>query len=135
MTTDIAPTATTDLEPLEDDVDQAEALDAAPTEEELAEAKRRREAHNVETNNRLKFFGRTVNQGEWLRICRLLDYSREQISEDQNLTLLALAWVKDKRERGGGDVDVLDHLLTFTDEQLLEFHGFEVDPADADEQA
>lgn len=63
----------------------------------------------------------TVTQREWLLITIRLDRTREQIANDGSLRLLALAWVKGKREHGGANWDAL---LEMTDRDLVERHGF-----------
>lgn len=63
----------------------------------------------------------TVTQREWLLITIRLDRTREQIAADGGLRLLALAWVREKRDHGGADWDTL---LDMTDDQLVERHGF-----------
>ena len=63
----------------------------------------------------------TVTQREWLQITTRLDRSRQQIGADSGLTLLALAWVKEKRAHGGAS---WDRLLDMTDEQLATLHGY-----------
>lgn len=98
-----------------------------------AEERRQAKARN-ETNERarleLRKLLRTVTQGDWLKICRALDLTREQIADDENLTLLAAAWVKDTRANGASDWDVL---LELTDRQLLEFHGYALAPLPPEE--
>lgn len=63
---------------------------------------------------------RSVTQREWLLITIRLDRTREQIAQDGGLRLLALTWVKEKREHGGAD---WDRLLDMTDDDLAEAHG------------
>lgn len=63
----------------------------------------------------------TVTQREWLLITAKLDRPRQAIVEDGGLRLLALAWVKEKREHGGAS---WDRLLDMTDTDLVEVHGF-----------
>jgi len=70
----------------------------------------------------------TVTQREWLLITMRLDRTREQIAADGSLRLLALAWVREKRDHGGAD---WDRLLDMTDEDLVKAHGFPTeDPED-----
>ena len=88
------------------------------------------EAHNARASADLKRLTRSVTQGEWLALTRLLDRSRAEIAEDGNLTLLALAYVAEKREHGRASLELL---LELTDEQLLAAHGF-ASPPDDDEQ-
>lgn len=64
---------------------------------------------------------RETTQRDWLIITRKLDRSRQEIGADSGLTLLALAWVKEKREHGGAS---WDRLLDMTDAQLEAIHGF-----------
>lgn len=87
-------------------------------------------ANNEQAQKWLRLFGRTMTQGDWLTITRLLDMSREDIGEDQNLVLLAFAYVKEKRAHGEASIDIL---LELTDRQLLAAHGFAHDPDDDDE--
>lgn len=104
-----------------------------PTKAQLAEAERARAArieHNNKARRELLKLLRTITQGDWLAICRALDLTRDQISDDENLTLLAAAWVKDKRKHGASSWDVL---LEMTDADLLEFHGYQLEPRDDDE--
>lgn len=63
----------------------------------------------------------TVTQREWLLVTARLDRPRQAIVEDGGLRLLALAWVKEKREHGGAS---WDRLLDMTDTELVELHGF-----------
>lgn len=103
------------------------------TKAQVAEEARAREAR-VENNRKaraelLKLL-RTITQGEWLTICRALDLTRDQIGDDENLTLLAAAWVKDKRKHGSSSFEVL---LELTDRGLLEFHGYQLPPVEDDE--
>lgn len=69
----------------------------------------------------------TVTQREWLLITLRLDRTRQQIAEDGSLRLLALAWVKDKRDHGGASWDTL---LEMTDRDLVEAHGFPTEEPD-----
>lgn len=80
--------------------------------------------HNAGIRQRLQIFTKSVNQGEWLQITRLLDLTRAEIGEDGALSLLALAWVKEKRSRGAASIDVL---LEKTDDELSIYHGFIVE--------
>lgn len=66
----------------------------------------------------------SVTQREWLNITGKLDRTRDQIASDSNLSLLALAWVKELHEHGGAS---WDRFLDMTDEQLAEYHGLPVD--------
>ena len=79
------------------------------------------EQRNEEANERLQAIAASVTQREWLIITRTLDRNRQQIGSDTGLTLLAMGWVKEKREHGGAS---WDRLLDLTDEQLEELHGF-----------
>lgn len=63
----------------------------------------------------------TVTQREWLTITTALDRTRQQIGADTGLTLLAGAWVHEKREHGGAS---WDRLLDMTDDQLATLLGF-----------
>jgi hypothetical protein len=76
---------------------------------------------NDEANERLNELARTTTQREWLLITTALDRNRQQIGADDGLTLLAMAWVKEKREHGGAS---WDRLLDLTDQQLADLHGF-----------
>lgn len=99
-----------------------------PTKAQLERDAKARNENNREANNKLRFFIRTMTQGEWLAICRALDLSRDSIADDENLVLLAAAWAKDKRDRGAGN---MGELLELTDRQLGERHGFQYPPEDA----
>jgi hypothetical protein len=76
---------------------------------------------NAEANERLNALAGSVTQREWLLITKALDRSRQEIGSDNGLTLLAMAWVKEKREHGGAS---WDRLLDFTDAQLETLHGY-----------
>lgn len=105
------------------------------TKAQLAEEQRAREArleHNRKARRELLKLIRSITQGDWLAICRALDLSRETISDDENLMLLAAAYVKEKREKGAASWDVL---LELTDADLLTFHGYQLAPADDDSSA
>lgn len=92
---------------------------ARTTEEDRDKA--RRDEQNRKARAELTKLLRSTTQGEWLTVCRYLDLSRDQIADDDNLTLLAMAYVADKRKHGASSFDVL---LELTDRGLLEFHGF-----------
>lgn len=79
-----------------------------------------REAAEAFTDD-LSKLEKTVTQREWLLITSRLDRPRAQITEDGNLRLLALAWVRRVREHGGAK---WDELLGMTDDELLELHHF-----------
>lgn len=71
----------------------------------------------------------TITQREWLLITTRLDRSREQIAKDGALRLLALGWVREKREHGGAS---WDRLLEMTDDELLALADFPTeDPPEA----
>lgn len=70
-----------------------------------------------------------TTQREWLIITQKLDRTRGQIGADQGLTMLALAWVKEKHAHGGAS---WDRLLDMTDDELEALHGFP--PGDRPEQ-
>lgn len=76
---------------------------------------------NEEAAQRLDQLAATVTQREWLLITRQLDRTRQEIGADSGLTLLALAWAKQKHETGGAS---WDKLLDLTDAQLEALHGF-----------
>lgn len=63
----------------------------------------------------------SVTQREWLLITGKLDRTRDQISEDSGLSLLAAAWMKNRRAHGGAD---WDRLLDMTDQELTVELGF-----------
>lgn len=63
----------------------------------------------------------STTQREWLLITTRLDRTRQQIGADSGLTMLALAWVKEKRAHGGAS---WDKLLDMTDDQLSTLHDF-----------
>jgi hypothetical protein len=98
--------------------------------EEAERARKARTENNDRARHDLKFLIRSITQGEWLSICRQLDLTRDQIGEDENLMLLAAAWVKEKRKHGTASFDVL---LELTDRGLLEFHGYQLAPEDEDD--
>lgn len=64
---------------------------------------------------------RETTQRDWLLITRKLDRTRAEIGADSGLTMLALAWVKEKHEHGGAS---WDRLLDMTDAELEAIHGF-----------
>lgn len=70
---------------------------------------------------RLEQLQRSTTQRDWLLITQALNRTRNEVVSDGGLRLLALAFVKEKRDHGGANWDVL---LDMTDEQLLELHGF-----------
>lgn len=103
----------------------ATTIDQALEGENLTPATRRQieeAAHGLE---RLQG---EMTQRDWLQVTRALDRTRQQITEDGGLRLLALLWVKEKNTHGGAD---WNRLLDLTDEALLEAHGF---PTDDDEE-
>lgn len=122
MTTDTTPTTPTT--PPENRADVAARIYSPEELQAIDKAQIERAQHD------LKFFARTLTQGDWLDITRRLDMSRAAIGEDNNLTLLALAYVKEKRAHGSASIDVL---LQMTDADLLEAHGFPASLLDADE--
>ncbi len=62
---------------------------------------------------------KSVTQREWLLITSRIDRPRAQITEDGNLRLLAMAWVRKVRDHGGAN---WNELLDLTDEELLAVH-------------
>lgn len=76
---------------------------------------------NDAANERLQQLARSVTQREWLLITAALDRTRNEIGADTGLTLLAMGWVREKRDHGGAS---WDRLLDFTDEQLQQLHGY-----------
>jgi uncharacterized protein (DUF2235 family) len=92
------------------DAEQPPALTAAQYDEQSKQAQ-----------DAMAELAESVTQREWLIITRKLDQTRPQIGGDSGLTMLALAWVKEKRAHGGAD---FDRLLDMTDAQLSELHGF-----------
>lgn len=70
----------------------------------------------------------TITQREWLQITGKIDRGRKEILSDENLKLLALAWIHAKREHGGAQ---WEPLLDLTDTGLLEFLGISSDVIDA----
>lgn len=112
----------------------AAAKPATKTKAQLEADRRERAArdeHNAKARHKLKFLIRSITQGEWLSICRQLDMSRAAIAGDDNLTLLAAAWVAEKRKHGTSSFDVL---LELTDDGLADFHGFQLPPRDDDDE-
>lgn len=89
-------------------------------------------ARVAEVQADLDAFEATLTQREWLLVCRQLDASREQISGDGSLRLLALGWLREKREHGGAS---WDRLLDMTDRELLDLHGFPTLGQTADDDA
>lgn len=85
------------------------------------------DAHNERASDNLKALTKSVTQGEWLALTRLLDRSRAEIGADGNLTLLALAYVAEKRRTGRASLELL---LELTDEELLVRHDFVNTPED-----
>jgi hypothetical protein len=76
---------------------------------------------NDEANKRLNKLAGETTQREWLLITTALDRTRQQIGADNGLTMLAMAWVHEKRAHGGAS---WDRLLDMTDDQLAELHGY-----------
>lgn len=105
--------------------DQPLTLDQATAD--LAPATR---AKIEEAGKALEQLQADVTQREWLQITRALDRTRQEVITDGALRLLALAWVKEKRDHGGAD---WNRLLDLTDEALLELHGFPTDDDQADQ--
>lgn len=66
-------------------------------------------------------FEETITQREWLLVCNKLERTRSELQRDGSLRLLALGWVKEKREHGGAS---WDRLLEMTDRELLTLHGY-----------
>lgn len=79
------------------------------------------QARVEEATEDLAALEKTVTQREWLLIRQRLNASREEIAKEGGLRLLALAWVRGKREHGGAS---WDRLLEMTDEDLVALHGF-----------
>lgn len=71
--------------------------------------------------DRLDQLAGEVTQREWLNITKVLDRTRQEIGGDPGLTMLALGWVKEKRDHGGAS---WERLLDMTDTQLEDLHGF-----------
>lgn len=115
MTTDTTPTTRT-RKPTK--AQQAKTEQAAQ-----ARAAQARAEQNAKARHGLRFLIRSITQGEWLAICRGLDMTRAGIADDDSLTMLAAAYVKDKRENGVSSWEVL---LEMTDLDLMRFHGFDV---------
>lgn len=86
-----------------------------------------------EATEELEALERSVTQREWLLIRQRLNASREEIAKEGGLRLLALAWIREKRDHGGAS---WDRLLEMTDEELVALHGFPTEePEVADDQA
>jgi hypothetical protein len=81
----------------------------------------RLEAINETAEGNLIKLVESVTQGEWLAIRRALDLTRAEIGAERTLTLLALGYVKEKREHGAASWDVL---LGMTDDDIARLHGF-----------
>lgn len=79
------------------------------------------QARVEEATEDLEALERTVTQREWLLIRQRLNASREEIAKEGGLRLLALAWIREKRDHGGAS---WDRLLEMTDEELVALHGF-----------
>lgn len=86
-----------------------------------AKAQEAFQARVEEATAALEDLERTVTQREWLLIRQRLNASREEIAKEGGLRLLALAWIREKREHGGAS---WDRLLEMTDEELVSLHGF-----------
>lgn len=82
-------------------------------------------------NEAIESLAETVTQREWLLVAHRLDKTRDQINADGSLRLLALAWIKEKRDHGGAD---WDRLLDMTDKELLEVHGISQEDSTAEEE-
>ena len=82
-----------------------------------------------ERRGELDTFEATVTQREWLIVYRKLEVDRQAINRDGSLRLLALGWIREKREHGGAS---WDRLLEMTDREILDLHGFPHPPADED---
>lgn len=78
-----------------------------------------------ESRLELDVFEASVTQREWLLMCRRLECDRSAIRTDGSLRLLALGWLREKREHGGASWDAL---LDMTDRQLLDVHGWPHQP-------
>jgi hypothetical protein len=76
---------------------------------------------NEAANENLTKLVSEVTQREWLIITTALDRTRQQIGADTGLTLLAGAWISEKRKHGGAS---WDRLLDMTDDQLATLLGF-----------
>ena len=119
-----APASTPSGEPQPDPVrDARDQLKL--TEAEQAEQRR---LSIGEAYEQMQAFSATVTQREWLLVCGALNVTREQLQASGALTILALAWVREKREHGGAS---WDRLLEMTDDQLLAVHGIVVTDEDA----
>jgi hypothetical protein len=101
-----------------------------------AKAQEAYQARVEEATEDLANLERSVTQREWLLIRQRLNASREEIAKEGGLRLLALAWIREKREHGGAS---WDRLLEMTDEDLVRLHGFPVGeddvPPDGSEDA
>jgi hypothetical protein len=97
--------------------------EAVKARQEDVEARVQREFQERvdEATEALEALEESVVQREWLLITLRLDRTREQIAADGSLRLLALAWVREKRDHGGAD---WDRLLEMTDKELVDLHGF-----------
>ena len=80
--------------------------------------------HNDRAQKDLDKLTRSITQGEWLHFSRAIDIPRPNIESNNDLTLLAMAYFKDKREHGRSSLDLL---LDFNDEELMTFLNFAVD--------
>lgn len=65
-------------------------------------------------------FMQQTTQREWLLIQKALDAKKDEIAEDMTRLLLAMAWVKGKREHGGASWDTY---LDMTDDQITAYLG------------
>lgn len=74
----------------------------------------------------------SITQREWLLITRALDRTRDEINEDGGLQMLAVAWAKEKHERGGAS---WDKYLDMTDDELLKALGVDVEAIQAEAEA
>lgn len=76
---------------------------------------------NDEANERVSQLASDTTQREWLTVTTALARTRQEIGADNGLTLLAMAWVREKRAHGGAS---WDRLLDMTDDQLAQLHGY-----------
>lgn len=103
----------------------AQEAQAERQETKASQAQEAYDAKVQEASEALDSLESTVTQREWLLITTRLDRTRAQIAVDGGLRLLALAWVREKRDHGGAS---WDRLLEMTDDDLVKMMDFPTEP-------
>lgn len=70
---------------------------------------------------------KTVQQREWLAICRALEAPKEDVVSQSELMFPAIVWLNRKRRSGGADWDAV---LDLTDPEVYAELGIETDDED-----